>query len=201
MDRAIDQLERLVLSKDCAVRSTGTDAQSPSTGPNSLHRVLLGLSTPATPPTPSMFTPIAFFDPHLNPSQVTAVKFALHAPEVACIHGPPGTGKTRVLVEIIRQMVFASDQKSAVDLQGGEGALRKPLKILVCGASNLAVDNLLERLSAPTPAPSPIQVEDMSSDAVRRALPATPHQFPPIALTRIGHPARVLPSLHSRTLE
>jgi len=144
---------------------------------------------------------MVFFDPYLNLSQLDAIKFALYAPEVACIHGPPGTGKTRVLVEIIRQLVFTPGQKPSVDLRGGEGDLEKPLKILVCGASNLAVDNLLERLSVPTPTPSLIHVEDVSEDAAQRATPATPHQFPPIALTRLGHPARVLSSLHTRTLE
>jgi DNA polymerase alpha-associated DNA helicase A len=44
--------------------------------------------------------------------------------------------------------------------------------VLVCGASNLAVDNLLERL--------------------------TLHHVP---VTRIGHPARVLSSLHTSTLD
>jgi len=45
-------------------------------------------------------------------------------------------------------------------------------KILVCGASNLAVDNLLERL--------------------------VPHKIP---LIRLGHPARVLSELHDVTLD
>jgi hypothetical protein len=35
-------------------------------------------------------TDLTFFDPTLNASQKEAVKFALEAPEVACIHGPPG---------------------------------------------------------------------------------------------------------------
>jgi len=33
---------------------------------------------------------ISFFDDSLNDSQIAAVKFALEAVEVACIHGPPG---------------------------------------------------------------------------------------------------------------
>jgi len=74
------------------------------------------------------------------------------------------TGKTQTLVELIRQLV-----------------LNQQLRVLVCGASNLSVDNILLRLSQPCPsATSPI---------------------PPIPLTRLGHPARILSSLTSHTLD
>jgi predicted DNA helicase len=82
------------------------------------------------------------------------VRFALSAQDVAVIHGPPGTGKTTTVVELIRQSV------------------RQGEKVLVCAPSNLAVDNLLERLLA--------QGE--------RAI-------------RLGHPARVLPQLREHTLD
>ncbi|CAG0882667.1 unnamed protein product [Cyprideis torosa] len=48
---------------------------------------------------------------------------------VALIHGPPGTGKTRTLVECLMQ--FAIQKK----------------KILACAPSNVAVDNMLDRLT------------------------------------------------------
>ncbi len=66
---------------------------------------------------------------HFNPSQRDAISFALSAEDVAIIHGPPGTGKTTTVVELIRQAV----------LQGK--------KVLACAPSNAAVDNLLERLA------------------------------------------------------
>jgi predicted DNA helicase len=47
---------------------------------------------------------------------------------VAVIHGPPGTGKTTTVAELIRQAVARGD------------------KVLACAASNHAVDNLLEKL-------------------------------------------------------
>lgn len=53
-----------------------------------LTQVLLGMSAPSAR---AAITDIAFFDPSLNQSQKDAVKFALSSPEVACIHGPPGT--------------------------------------------------------------------------------------------------------------
>ncbi len=70
---------------------------------------------------------IEFFT-RLNPPQQDAVRFALSAEDVAIIHGPPGTGKTTTLAEVIAQAVARGD------------------KVLACAPSNTAVDNLLERL-------------------------------------------------------
>jgi hypothetical protein len=67
----------------------------------------------------------------LNASQEQAARRALRAQEVFCIHGPPGTGKTRTLRAIIRQ---------AVD----DGCT-----VLACAHSNQAVDNLLMGDSTP----------------------------------------------------
>ncbi len=64
----------------------------------------------------------------LNESQQAAVEFALSSEDLAIIHGPPGTGKTTTVVELIRQAV-----------SNGE-------RVLACAPSNTAVDNLLERL-------------------------------------------------------
>jgi len=56
-----------------------------------LIRVLLGMSQPSAR---IAVADLTFFDPALNASQKEAVKFALEAPEVACIHGPPGKHMT-----------------------------------------------------------------------------------------------------------
>ena len=71
---------------------------------------------------------IRWFDATLDASQRDAIANALRAEHVALIHGPPGTGKTTAVVELIRQCVA-----------NGE-------RILACAASNVAVDNLAERL-------------------------------------------------------
>ena len=68
------------------------------------------------------------FKTTLNDSQKSAVKFALSAQDLAVIHGPPGTGKTTTVVELIIQAIERGD------------------KVLACAPSNTAVDNLLERL-------------------------------------------------------
>ncbi|KAL5514803.1 hypothetical protein ACEPAG_2119 [Sanghuangporus baumii] len=127
-------------------------------GAMSVANVLLGLSAPSTG---ANVDALEFYDTSLNESQKQAVRFAVGSKEVACIHGPPGTGKTHTLLEIIRQSLYPRFNHGSVN-KGSAG------KILVCGASNLSVDNILERLLLP---PLP----DMQ----------------PIKCTRVGHPARV----------
>jgi DNA polymerase alpha-associated DNA helicase A len=93
-------------------------------------------------------------DATLNDSQKEAIKFALASREVALIHGPPGTGKTHTLIELILQLV------------------KQNKRLLVCGPSNVSVDNIVERL-APCKVP----------------------------MIRLGHPARLLPSVLSHSLD
>ena len=65
----------------------------------------------------------------LDTSQQKAWKKAVHAQDIAIIHGPPGTGKTTTVVEIIHTLV-----------QKGE-------RVLVCASSNAAVDVLTQRIA------------------------------------------------------
>lgn len=64
----------------------------------------------------------------LNASQCDAITHALGANDLAIIHGPPGTGKTTTVAELIRQ------------------AVSKGQRVLACAPSNTGVDNLLEKL-------------------------------------------------------
>ena len=115
-----------------------------------LRSVLLG----EQPPGMRQRETLTGLDRQLDRSQVEAVEVALAAEDVAIIHGPPGTGKTTAVVELIRQ------------------AVKRGEKVLACAPSNLAVDNVIERLAA----------------AGERAI-------------RLGHPARVMPELRERTLD
>lgn len=122
-----------------------------------LRDVLLGNRPPkagSAPPTKAATIGRGLPATDLNASQQAAVEFALAAADVAIIHGPPGTGKTTTVVELIRQAIARGE------------------KVLACAPSNLAVDNLLERLV----------------HARERAI-------------RLGHPARVLPELQEHTLD
>jgi hypothetical protein len=98
--------------------------------------------------------PLELTNTGLNQEQQRTAAFALAARDVAMVHGPPGTGKTTTLVEVIRQ------------------AVRRGQKVLACGPSHMAVDNLFERLLA------------LGERAVR-----------------LGHPARVMPELRTHTLD
>ncbi|EPS67765.1 hypothetical protein M569_07005, partial [Genlisea aurea] len=68
--------------------------------------------------------------PELNASQVNAVKSVLQKP-LSLIQGPPGTGKTVTSAAIVYHMA-----------KQGQG------QVLVCAPSNVAVDQLAEKISA-----------------------------------------------------
>lgn len=115
-----------------------------------LRRVLLREQAPSFGPEPDS---LVWFNT-LNEPQQAAVRRALATHDLALIHGPPGTGKTTTVVEIIRQ------------------ALRRGDRVLACAPSNMAVDNMFERLLA-------------AKEKV----------------VRLGHPARVQPELRAYTLD
>ena len=119
-----------------------------------LIRVLFGHEPPTPLPPKTDVAQPEWHSTNLNESQKAAITFALASKEVALIHGPPGTGKTHTLVELILQLV------------------KRKLRVLVCGPSNVSVDNVVERLA--------------------------PHK---VAMTRLGHPARLLPSVLEHSLD
>lgn len=131
-------------------------------------RILLGEAL-FTPRQAGRTKDLKFFDENLNPSQKAAIDFAINSSPVTIIHGPPGTGKTYTLIELIKQLKFNRNEK-----------------VLVCGASNTAVDNILERLS-PTFSLSSI---DSNKKQSKRKLVISKNKNPE-KLIRIGHPARV----------
>ncbi|KAH0578391.1 hypothetical protein H2248_003548 [Termitomyces sp. 'cryptogamus'] len=147
MEKALERLERRLT----------LDQKDEKAPPESIYltKVLMGVTARSLQ---QRINDIKFFDDGLNPSQKEAIKFCLESPEVACIHGPPGTGKTHTLIELIRQLTSISSYNP------------KPLRLLICGASNLSVDNILERLLA---------------------LPVSEKEER-LKVTRIGHPARVM---------
>ncbi|CAM0875788.1 unnamed protein product [Alopecurus aequalis] len=122
------------------------------TGPSAnLVPVLFGENSPMHSKDVVKFSP---FNKNLDDSQKDAISKALRSRDVFLLHGPPGTGKTTTIIEIILQEV------------------KRGSKILACAASNIAVDNIVERLS----------------------------QYR-TKLVRLGHPARLLPQVLDSALD
>ncbi len=55
-----------------------------------------------------------FSNTGLDDSQKEAVSFAISQKDVAIIHGPPGTGKTTTVVEVILQVVKQKQKVSKI---------------------------------------------------------------------------------------
>lgn len=107
-----------------------------------LREVLLNRREPASGTVPESMD---WVNPELNEPQKEAVRKAVAAEELHLIHGPPGTGKTVTLTEVVAQGV------------------RRDRTVLATAPSNVAVDNLTE------------SVVDAGLDAVRIGHPARTH--------------------------
>jgi ATP-dependent RNA/DNA helicase IGHMBP2 len=115
------------------------------------------------------------YNPDLDDSQLEAIAFSLHANRhLSLIHGPPGTGKTSTVAELIQQAVH-----------------HHKYKVLVAAPSNVAVDNVLERI-----------VESQGKQKHRRSTNSNKTTSSPrIRAVRIGHPARIKPAILQYSLE
>lgn len=147
-----------------------------------------------------LFEPI---DRALDRSQKNAVARALAAEDVALIHGPPGTGKTTAVVEYVLQE----------RLRGR--------RVLCCAASNVAVDTLVERLlrsdfadadsesgASSGPERGGSSSRKKSSSRTEKSKTKTREKNArggarrvTETLIRLGHPARLLPSVLGASLE
>lgn len=110
-------------------------ADDPTVSSYALTQVLFGFSVPRfdakmqlNPQQEKLFS-------GLNDHQRDSVSNALCAKDLAVVHGPPGTGKTHTLVAYIMAEV----------LRGS--------RVLVVAPSNVAVDNIAERLAVLNPTP------------------------------------------------
>lgn len=147
----------------CSVDQLGTDATYKRMRQALERAQRLGAGTPAArlrdclvgteAPVLTALPDIAFFDEGLNEWQKDAVRIALAADPLSLVHGPPGTGKTTVLAEVVRQ------------------AAARGLRVLASAPSNVAVDNILEKVLVPG-----------------------------LRVVRLGHPARTLESLRHANL-
>ena len=99
---------------------------------SNLKSILVGIEAP----TMSVITKkITFLDQKLDPAQRNAVRKIIEAKDIAVIHGPPGTGKTDVIIEVVRQILKAN-KNNPMALQ----------KLLIVSQSNAAIDKIIEDL-------------------------------------------------------
>src|SRR5258708_16001986 len=118
LDRSTDEISRQRQRQALANAEAAMDSRLAE-----LRDALLGLR----PPIFQTESTLTCLNENLNATQQAAVRFALAAEDLAIIHGPPGTGKTTAVVELIRQIVLRGQT------------------VLACAPSNLAVDNLFRR--------------------------------------------------------
>lgn len=74
------------------------------------------------------FTDISYSNQSLTPKQKEAISKSLCSEDFYLIHGPPGTGKTTVITDIVLNLVA------------------KGKKVLICSWMNVAIDNILSKL-------------------------------------------------------
>jgi len=134
LDRPVDELDR----------EYALDPEAPEVtfdrGDHALARAKAALATSdlarirdvaALAKEPHPFAPLTWepLDAQLDVKQREAVDGALRSGDIALIWGPPGTGKTRTLVEVVRQRVARGE------------------RVLCAAPSNTAVDNIGIRLA------------------------------------------------------
>lgn len=118
-----------------------------------LIKVLFGQTDPTVNPKEET-KKIEFLNKNINEYQKEAIEFCIRTKEIGLIHGPPGTGKTTTIAELIVQLV-----------KNGQ-------KLLVLAPSNIAVDNIVEKL-----------INYKKSGL-----------YEDLEICRLGHPARFLES-------
>lgn len=134
LDRALDELDRDYaldpevpeVTFDRGDAAIARARAAPATSDLARLRDVAALVRPARPIAPVTWTAV---DPELDERQRAAVDAALRTGDITLIHGPPGTGKTRTLVEVVAQRVMRGE------------------RVLCAAPSNTAVDNLGVRLA------------------------------------------------------
>lgn len=103
-----------------------------------------------TGPAEQEFGPVnTFFDKSLDDAKKAVVSRFMAGTDLIVTHGPPGTGKTKLIVELIRQAIKADSN----------------CRILLASQTHVALDNALERLLSADKEVSCVRIGSGSKDA------------------------------------
>lgn len=135
---------RVALDRQARALERFKSSETPSAR---LRALLVGAD--AGPSEPS-FEPVPrFFDRSLDDAKKTVVSRFAAGADLLVTHGPPGTGKTKLIVELIRQ----------------ELARNPDARILLASQTHVALDNALERLLRADSAISCVRIGSGSKEA------------------------------------
>ncbi|XP_038048963.1 uncharacterized protein LOC119722737 isoform X3 [Patiria miniata] len=130
------------------------------------------------PPPPSAAWNAKPQDKSLNPCQLQAVSVASMAvalpdtlPRICLVNGPPGTGKTKTVIGLVKKILEGHKAKQHQQRLPGErsgNSTAKPPPIMLCAPSNPSINVLLRRLTGEIPTTFLHQAQPSNRGASRR---------------------------------
>lgn len=140
------------------LEALGVLEEHPSNGPLAPLRTLLGLPGAPLATAPLELKPSPPGSPRIDEFQATCIHNALATPHFAAIQGPPGSGKTTVIAEVLRH------------------ALERGDRVLVVSPTHVAVDNVVEKLT-----PGPDATDDLATHTLPVRYASKPRRLLPVA--------------------
>lgn len=113
-------------------------------------RTLILDPSQSRPPSPMQVEGLKWIQPGLDDDKKVAVSKALGAEDILVVHGPPGTGKTVFITELVGQLLESSPD----------------CKILLTSQTHVALDNALEGCHAARPTARLLRVAQRDDDRV-----------------------------------
>jgi len=103
---------------------------------------------------PEAGVPIEFIQPNLDQPKQDAVRAALGAEDFLLVEGPPGTGKTTFITEVILQVLKASPEA----------------RILLTSQTHVALDNAVERLQKITDDTRVVRIGRLEDERIAKSI-------------------------------
>lgn len=117
------------------------------------------LSNPAVNPLPVVHNIDHFVQDHLDDAKRAAVSSVLGAQGISLVKGPPGTGKTTLIAELVAQQLM----------------IKPDAQILLASQTHIALDHALSKVANVTPAVSVLRIgspDQLSADSEAWTVPS-----------------------------